>query len=73
MAWISTDRFERVRIVVRFLNQVVEIDAWEDIDTGTVVVPMQELQQVYHIDYKLVQRSEWLALEHVSAQIVQRD
>jgi hypothetical protein len=42
MARIPTDKFERVRIAVPALSQVIEIGAWDDIDTGTTVVPMQE-------------------------------
>ncbi len=40
--------------------------------TGTIVLPLHDVGQKLGIEYAKVQRSEWLALDYVPAELISR-
>ena len=57
-------------IPIQFLEEVVFLSAWMDLNTNTVFMAMEDIAPALQVEFSLVQRSEWLALNWIPSSMI---
>lgn len=58
------------RLCIQFSNISIEIPSWRHPATDTLFLPMSELGPSFRINLKSIQRSEWLAISSIPAELI---
>jgi hypothetical protein len=69
---INTSRLHLTTLPVQFSNETMNLPVWMDGATGTVYMAMADIGPLLGVDYRIVQRSEWLATGCVPVQAIIR-
>jgi hypothetical protein len=67
---IDTLRLQSMMIPIQFLEEMVFLPAWMDLNTSTVFMAMEDIAPQLRVDFHLVQRSEWLALNWIPSSMI---
>jgi len=70
IAEIDISQFAAYRLRIQFLNELIELGGIIDPLTSTMVFPMTDLGDQFRIDYRIVQNTEWLALESIPPELI---
>jgi len=71
IAEIDISQFATHRLRIQFLNELIELEGIIGPLTSTTMFPMTDLGNKFRIDYRIVQNTEWLALESISPELIQ--
>jgi hypothetical protein len=61
---ISTLGLRRTIVTIQFSDATVDLLVWAD-GGGTIVFSVQDAGRCFHLDFRAVQRSEWLAIDSI--------
>lgn len=70
IARIDATDFVPYRLRIQFAEGPIELLGRIHNKTNTIMFPMRELGPKFHIDFRTVQRSEWLVLESMSPEFI---
>jgi len=70
VAQIDMSEFERYCLSIQFLEGSIEIHGWIHPRERTKLFSMQEIGRKFHIEFSIIQRSEWLALESIPPEMI---
>lgn len=67
---MDTSHLRSTLIPIQFLDEVVYLPAWVDLNTNTTFMAMEDIGPRLRVDFRLVQRSEWLALNWIPSSMI---
>jgi hypothetical protein len=70
IAQIATSELTPYCIPIQFLEGPIEINGWIHCATKTMFFSMQEIDVKFHIDFRMIQSSEWLALLYIPSELI---
>jgi hypothetical protein len=67
---VPTSQFNPYCLPIQFLNDRIYMNGWIHPATKTLFFPMQEIWSKFSIEFRVIQRSEWLALTSIPQEII---
>jgi hypothetical protein len=70
IAQIATSELIPYCLPIQFLEGTIEINGWIHPVTKTMFFSMQEIGAKFHIDFRMIQPSDWLALLSIPPELI---
>ena len=70
VAEIDTSNFTPYCLRIEFLEGPIELNGLVHTPTTTMLFPLVELRSKFHLDFRIIQSSEWIALSYIPPEIV---
>jgi hypothetical protein len=70
IAQVDAAKFVPYRLRIQFSEGPIELFGWKHPTTNTLLFPMQEIGSQFYLDFRMVQRSEWLTLLSIPPELI---
>ncbi|PMD66302.1 uncharacterized protein K444DRAFT_607727 [Hyaloscypha bicolor E] len=70
VAEIDISNFTPYCLRIEFLEGPIELNGLLHTPTTTMLFPLVELRSKFHLDFRIIQSSEWIALSYIPPEIV---